>query len=86
MKTKINNTKEVVEFAEQIINEGVSLHPDDDFNDMINYTTGEQIYSEKEAALRNELMNQCFMLCEKERADIYDLMNNVLRKKIGFPS
>jgi hypothetical protein len=71
---KIENIEDVAIFFTELFNEGVSAHPDDDFNDYINYETKEATYTIEEAMLRNELMNSSFIICEKANADIYELM------------
>ena len=45
MITTIKTTEDVKAFAKQLIAEGVSFHPDDDFNDYVNYKVGTQMYS-----------------------------------------
>ena len=37
MIAKIQTVKDVKTFAKQLIAEGVSIHPDDDFNDYVNF-------------------------------------------------
>jgi hypothetical protein len=92
MIEKIETLEDVAAFAKQIIDEGVSFHPDDDFNDYVNFKTNEPCYSETQAEKRNKLMNDCFDLCEKEGADIYEIMLEVtlietgLDKVIPLPS
>ena len=56
MITKIETTEDVKAFAKQLIEEGVSFHPDDDFNDYVFYKSSTPIYSEKEADARNKLI------------------------------
>jgi len=84
MLKQITTTKDLAAFAKQLIKEGVSFHPDDDFNDYINLETKEPTYSKNEADFRNELMNQCFSICEKNGIDIYDTMNEVALKETGL--
>ncbi len=81
MIKKINNINDVEAFAKQIISEGVSFHPDDDFNDYVVLKTNKPCYTKSEADDRNELMNQCFEVCKKNSVDIYDVMNEVLLKE-----
>ncbi|MCK9399174.1 MAG: hypothetical protein M0Q51_04140 [Bacteroidales bacterium] len=82
MNVKINNQKDLYEFIEQIINEGVSFHPDDDFRDVINFNTGKKIYSESAADIRNNLLDQSFSVCQRDGLDLYDLTNDILKKHI----
>jgi hypothetical protein len=73
----INNIEDVSAFFQALYNEGVSAHPDDDFNDYVNYETNEPTYTSEEATLRNELMDKSFEICDMHNADIYDLMVEV---------
>lgn len=84
MVTKILTIEDVKKFAKQLTAEGLSFHPDDDFNDYINFTTQTPSYGPEDAELRNELMNECFDVCEKERVDIYDVMMEELLKESGL--
>lgn len=84
MIKKVENYKDVIAFAKQIIKEGVSFHCDDDFNDYVNFKTNQPTYTKQEADLRNKLMERCFEVCEKTGADIYDLMNEVLVYETGL--
>lgn len=72
MIAQIYTIKDVTTFAEQLIKEGLSFHPDDDFNDYVQ-TANKPFYTKTEAAKRNKLMTQCFKVCEKEGADIYGI-------------
>ena len=84
MITKIETTEDVKVFAKQLIAEGVSFHPDDDFNDYVNFKEDKTFYTKEEADLRNDLMNKCFEVCEKEGADIYDVMLEVSLIETGM--
>lgn len=84
MITRIRNTNDVIAFAKQLVIEGISFHPDDDFKDYINLKTKEPSYNKQEAKLRNKLMNQCFAVCKKEGVDIYDTMMEVTLKETGM--
>jgi hypothetical protein len=75
MITEINSIDDVKTFALHLSKvEKLSYHPDDDFNDCIKISTQEPLYTKKEATLRNALMKQCFIICEKEGADIYEII------------
>lgn len=84
MITRIITTKDVEAFAKQLIDEGVSFHPDDDFNDYIFFKENKPCYTKQEAEIRNNLMQQCFEVCEKERTDIYSVMLEVTLKETGM--
>ena len=74
MITQINNLEDVSTFAKVLIQEGLSFHADEDFDSYINLKTGLPIYTPEEAELRDELMNSCFVVCEKNGIDIYSHM------------
>ena len=84
MITKIQTSEDVKAFAKQLISEGLSFHPDDDFNDYVNLKEEKPCYSKQEADFRNELMSECFEFCEKEGVDIYDLMLEVTLIETGM--
>jgi len=84
MITKIETSEDVKTFAKQLIAEGVSFHPDDDFNDYVNFKEDKPCYTKEEAYLRNELMSSCFDVCEKEGVDIYDVMLEVTLIETGM--
>jgi len=84
MITQISTIDDVKSFAKQLIAEGVSFHPDDDFNDYVNIKEHIPFYTKEEAALRNKLMNNCFGICEKEGEDIYNLMLEVTLIETGM--
>lgn len=84
MLAQINNPADVIAFAKLLIEEGTNLHPDNDFNDYINLKTHQSIYTKAEADLRNELMNQCFSVCNKNGIDIYDSMSEVTLIETGL--
>ncbi len=84
MVIEIKTSKDVAEFAKQIISERVSFHPDDDFNDYVNFKENKPCYTKEEAEIRNELMSSCFDVCEKEGVDIYDVMLEVTLIETGM--
>ena len=84
MITKIETSEDVKAFAKQLIAEGVSFHPDDDFNDYVNFKENKPTYTKEEADFRNGLMNKCFEVCEKEGVDIYDVMHEVSLIETGM--
>ena len=84
MLKQIKTTTDVVSFAKELIKEGVCFHPDDDFNDYINLETQNTTYTKEEADFRNNLMSQCFAVCEKNGIDIYDTMSEVTLKETGL--
>lgn len=70
-------------FLKQLIDEGTNVHPDEDFNNYINLNTGLTVYTKEEAFLRNTLMNQCFVICQAEGIDLYEIANKIYAPIIG---
>jgi len=73
MIQEIKTIEDVKTFFEELLAEGLNFHPDDPFEDYINYETKEPTYTEEKAALRNNLLEQAFDVCENEGEDIYEL-------------
>lgn len=92
MKNRIENLTDVRAFAEDLVGEGTSFHPDDDFANYVNVASGQPSYSKAEAVLRNKLMSQCVAICEKEGVNLYDtlletyLIGTGLNKIIPLPT
>jgi hypothetical protein len=84
MITEVTKVEDVSEFFSDLFQEGVNAHPDDDFNDYINYETKEATYTLEEAILRNSLMNKSFEICENADVDIYDIMMELHLKVSGL--
>lgn len=84
MLKKIKTSADVAEFAKQLIHEGVSFHPDEDFTNYVSLETGEPTYSVEEATLRNRLMSECITVCEKGSTDIYSIMLEVTLLETGM--
>lgn len=80
MINKINGLNDVRQFAWDLIHEGVSFHCDDKFEDILCNQDGkiEPFYTSEEAQKRNELMEQSFEVCEREGAEIYGVMLDVI--------
>lgn len=77
-KTKISTIEDVEKFVKFIYEDlEVNFHPDDDFNDVINQETGEKSFSEVEANMYNNLVNECFNVCERENVDLYEIAYNL---------
>ena len=80
MIQEIKNTEGVKTFFNELLAESLNFHPDDRFEDYINYETKEPTYTEDEAALRNGVLEQSFEVCDKEGADIYELCIEIFMK------
>lgn len=84
MIRKVKTTDDVVVFAKQLVGEGIIFHCDDDFNDYTNLETKKKTYAKRQANFRNNLMDQCFEICEKNGVDIYDMMSGILMQETGL--
>lgn len=72
----IKTLEDVQDFAKYLYNErGVAFHPDDDFADYANDETGEQTFTDEEIPIFDRLMDECFVVCEREKKDIYEVMS-----------
>ena len=75
----ITTIQDVKDFANYLVNvEHVNFNSDEDFRNYISYETHQSTYSEAEAVKRNNLMEQCFNVCEREGVDIYEVMGKYL--------
>lgn len=71
-------------FFQHLVNErSLSFHLDDRFEDYVSCDNGSNIFSEKECAIYNRLMDECFELCEKNGADIYAIGLAFMRKALA---
>ena len=84
MLKEIKNLNDIEAFAKELINESVNFHPDEDFNNYVNLESKLPTYTKEEAKLRNNLLNQCFEVCEKEGVDIYDYTMEITLKETGL--
>ena len=57
MIIKIETTEDVKAFAKQLIAEGVSFHPDDDFNDYVNFKEDKPTYTKRRSGCK-KLLNK----------------------------
>lgn len=77
MIERIKTINDVESFAKQLVAEGLSFHPDNDFKDYVFLKENKPCFSEEEAVKRNKLMTQCFKVCEEHGFDIYAFMLEV---------
>jgi hypothetical protein len=84
MIREIQNLNDVNRFTKELIAEGITIHPDDDFRLYINLENGIPTYTKQEADIRNLLMSQCFSVYENNGADIYSLMSEVYLRETNL--
>ena len=83
MKTfDIQTMQDVEQFLRYVIEPnglalGMRFHPDDDFSDYMK-ENGEKVLPNDEVKALNEMTGKCFAICEKQNADIYALVLNVI--------
>lgn len=74
MIKEIKTVKDVIEFFHHLAEEErLSFHPDENFEDYVNMKTNKPSYTQEEAHERDALMEQCFVVCDQNNRDIYDL-------------
>jgi hypothetical protein len=80
MITSINTISDIEQFAKHLVQvEKLSFHPDDDFKDYVT-NSNQPFYTTQEAELRNKLMDDCFVVCEREKVDVYGIVFNSKQK------
>lgn len=84
MIKEIKKTGDIGVFTRELITEGVTIHPDDDFLHMVNIDNNKPSYKKSEAELRNELMSHCMQVCAQNEIDIYDFMMEIYLKETGL--
>lgn len=86
MKTKIQNIGDVEEFFTHLLDlESLNFHPDNDFKDYIcreGANANSPSYTQEEAELRNDMLAQCFEVCERAGVDIYDIGFQLLYERL----
>lgn len=86
-KGNIKSKKDVEGFFKSLVEDfDLAFHPDDEFAD---YVTGDgkQVFNSKESKDLDAIMNQCFLWCEKNNVDIYEVGLDVTKaeyKKRGI--
>ena len=84
MKCCITTIEDVKAFAQYLVNDlHPNFHPNDDFSSYINYEKNEPVFTPEEAAKYNALMNECFDVCEKTSADVYEIMGEYLKQAVN---
>lgn len=77
MIQEIKTIGDVRTFFKQLLAEGLNFHPDTPFEDYINCETTHPTYTVVEADIKNQLMEQCFDVCEQVNIDIYEIANEI---------
>lgn len=74
LSSKIESITHVEMFVKYLYEDlGLNFHPDDDFKDYINDVTKEKIFNEADANIYNNLVDDCFNVCEKNDVDFYKI-------------
>ncbi|MCD8387034.1 MAG: hypothetical protein LUD17_09125 [Bacteroidales bacterium] len=79
----INTLNDVEEYFRFLLNDlSVNFHPDTEFEEYIQCSTGSPSFSEEECHLYNSLMQECFETCEKEsgKEDIYEIGTRIFHE------
>ncbi len=76
----ITSAEEVRDFFSHLVNDfGINFHPDDDFTDYVNYTTGERTMDDEQAELYNRLMDESFDVCGDA---VYEIGSDLLLERL----
>ena len=82
-ESKIVNLIDVVKFFEHLLYEKKMLfHPDDDFCDYVQNEESNKTINSDEAEIFNQLMDQCFAVCEEQNMEIYSIGLTSMRRFI----
>lgn len=80
----INTIEDVRTFFQQLLEESLNFHPDEDFANYINCETSQDTYTPVEAELRNRLMDEAFEVCGQNKVCIYEFGNDMTLKYTGL--
>lgn len=82
--SQIKTINDVEAFFQHLVTErNLSFHPDDRFEVYVFCDDGSNIFSEKECAIYNRLMDECFEVCEKDGADVYAIGLAFMQKALA---
>ena len=78
----ITTVEEVKDFFRHIVFDlDINFHPDDDFKDYFDSTTGERSMDDEQAELYNRLMDEAFEVCDDEDR-VYELGCDLLKERL----
>ena len=84
INSQITTINDVEAFFQHLVTErSLSFHPDDRFEFYISCDDGSNIFSEKECAIYNRLVDECCEVCERNGADIYAIGLAFMRKALA---
>lgn len=84
MIQEITTTDDVRTFFNQLLEESLNFHPDEDFANYINAESEESTYSLEEAETRNSLMDRAFEICALNEVCIYEIAHDLSLKYTGL--
>lgn len=84
MMQEIKSMDDVRTFFNELLQESLNFHPDEDFANYINGETKLATYTDEEARLRNMLMDKAFFVCDEHNVCIYDLSNEMILSYTGL--
>ena len=64
--------------------DGVTFHPEEDFNVYVNGKTNKPTFTYEEAKKRNVLMDLCFEACSELGLDIFTIAMEAMRENLGL--
>lgn len=76
---KIENIKHVQAFLIELRDANIAFHPDTPFEDYINLETKKHVFGPREVARLDDLMQQCFRICNKLNIDLYEVCISIAK-------
>ena len=84
-ESHISNVEDVKTFFYHIVyKRNVNFHPDDRFDNYINFETEEPTFTPEECAIYDRLIDQSFDVSDGSGVDIYDIGINELFPAMGL--
>jgi len=85
MLQQVNNVQDVITFIEEIAGEIADFNPFEQFASYKNPQNSQSIYTEQEAAQRDQLMERCFEICKRQSQNFICLAIVVFQEARDYP-
>lgn len=80
-ESHITSTDDVARFFSCLIEDGINFHPDSSFKEYIDLEN-RPLFNDEQAEILGNLMDECFVICEKEGTDIYKIAFDLVQAQI----
>ena len=84
--TRVRTMAAVGRFFGQLLDAGVSFHPDDRLLDIVECKSGRPSFSPREAKRLDTLMNAAWKVCGREEIDIHSIGIDLMRERGLIPA